>query len=151
MFHTYSNSIRKLGWYQEGRGFIAIRNPNIFTQCCKNYATCINIPCTQSVVTSNTKRGLTCITYRFTVKVEDVIHTVSPCVEVDESGSDFCLLAGFYSYRGYNYVLLQLQDVVNCVSFSYSLCQPPSSTLFLQPWLQPQNIRGILRKIKLLF
>jgi len=79
-------------------------------------------------MTSNIKRGLTCFTYRFTVNVEDVIHILSPCIEVDESGSDFCLLAGFYSYRGYNDVLLQLQDAVNGVSFSYSLCQSPSLT-----------------------
>ena len=71
-----------------------------------NYATCMNIPCTQNVVTSNIKRGLTCIAYLITVNVEDVIHTKNPCVEMDESGSDFCLLAGFYSYRGYSYVLL---------------------------------------------
>ena len=87
------------------------------------------MPCTYNFVTSNIKRGLTCITYRFTVNVEDVIHTISPCDEVDGSGSDFCLLAGFYSYRRYNYVLLQLQDVVSCVSFSYSLCKTPSLTL----------------------
>jgi hypothetical protein len=131
MFHIYSNSIRKLGLYQARKGFIAFTNPNICTVHCKNYTKCIKIPCTQNVVTSDVKRSLTCITYRFTVKVEDVIHTISPCVEVDGSGSDFCLLAGIYSYRGLNYVHLQLHDVMNCISFSYSLCQPPSLHLIL--------------------
>jgi hypothetical protein len=117
MFHNYSNSIRKSDSYQDRRGFIVVRNPNVFTLYYKNDTTYINIHCTQNVVTSNIKRGLTCITYRFTVKVGDVIHTISPCVDVDGSVSDFCLFAGFYSYRGYNYVLPQLQDVMNCVSF----------------------------------
>lgn len=136
--------------YIKREGFIAIRNPNIFTLFYKNYATCINMPCTY-VMTSNIKRGLTCITYRFAVNVEDVIHTISPCVEVDGSGSDFCLLAGFYSNGRYNYVLLQLQDVVNCVSFSYSPCRTPSLTLSQQPCLEPQNICGMLCIIKMLF